>query len=86
MPVLEQPSDVLPQFRHGDLDAFETLFRQHQTEVYRWIVRIVGDKVSPKTSPLKPSGASIAPTRASILHVVSGPGRGASPPMLRLIT
>ena len=44
MPVLEQPSDVLPQFRHGDLDAFETLFRQHQTEVYRWIVRIVGDQ------------------------------------------
>ena len=43
MPVLEPPSDVLRQFCHGDLDAFETLFHQHQTEVYRWIVRIVRD-------------------------------------------
>jgi RNA polymerase sigma factor (sigma-70 family) len=43
MPVLEQPSDVLRQFSHGDLDAFEALFRTHQSEVYGWIVRIVRD-------------------------------------------
>jgi RNA polymerase sigma-70 factor (ECF subfamily) len=43
MPVLVPPSDLLRQFRHGDLDAFETLFRQHQTEVYSWIARIVRD-------------------------------------------
>ena len=43
MPVLEQPFDVLPQFSHGDLDAFEALFRQHQSEIYGWIVRIVRD-------------------------------------------
>ena len=57
MPVLElsslgQPlpeksalgqSDVLRQFARGDLDAFETLFRQHQAEVYRSIVVIVRD-------------------------------------------
>ena len=43
MPVLEEPSDVLRQFCQGDLDAFETLFRQHQGEVYGWIVRIVRD-------------------------------------------
>jgi RNA polymerase sigma-70 factor, ECF subfamily len=43
MPVLEQPSDVLRQFCHGDLDAFETLFRLYQSEVYGWIVRIVRD-------------------------------------------
>jgi RNA polymerase sigma factor (sigma-70 family) len=43
MPVLEQPSDVLRQFCHGDLDAFEALFRRHQSEVYGWIVRIVRD-------------------------------------------
>ncbi len=42
MPVLEQP-DLLRQFCHGDLDAFEALFRQHQCEVYGWIVRIVRD-------------------------------------------
>ena len=43
MPVLEQPSDVLRQFCHGDLDAFESLFRRHQRDVYGWIVRIVRD-------------------------------------------
>lgn len=43
MPVLEQPPDVLRQFCHGDLDAFEALFRCHQGEVYGWIVRIVRD-------------------------------------------
>ena len=43
MPVLEQPSDVLRQFCHGDLEAFEALFRRHQSEVYGWIVRIVRD-------------------------------------------
>jgi RNA polymerase sigma factor (sigma-70 family) len=43
MPVLEPPSHVLRQFCHGDLDAFEALFRSHQSEVYGWIVRIVRD-------------------------------------------
>ena len=43
MPVLEPPSDVLRQFCGGNLDAFEALFRRHQGEVYRWIVRIVRD-------------------------------------------
>jgi RNA polymerase sigma factor (sigma-70 family) len=43
MEVLEQPTAVLEQFVAGDLSAFETLFRQHQHEVYPWIVRIVRD-------------------------------------------
>jgi RNA polymerase sigma-70 factor, ECF subfamily len=57
MPVLElsslgQPlpedsspgqSDVLRQFARGDLDAFETLFRRHQADVFHWIVVIVRD-------------------------------------------
>jgi DNA-directed RNA polymerase specialized sigma24 family protein len=43
MPVLEQPSDMLREFCHGDLDAFEALFRQHQGEVHDWIVHIVRD-------------------------------------------
>lgn len=46
MPVLEQPSDLLQQFSRGDLDAFEALFRQHQSEVYGWIVRIVRDRAA----------------------------------------
>jgi RNA polymerase sigma-70 factor (ECF subfamily) len=35
--------ELLQRFAAGDLEAFETLFRQHQKEVYAWIVRIVRD-------------------------------------------
>jgi len=35
--------DLLQRFAAGDPDAFEALFREHQGEVYRWIVRIVRD-------------------------------------------
>jgi RNA polymerase sigma-70 factor (ECF subfamily) len=41
--VSDQQSELLQQFAHGDLEAFETLFRQFQGEVYRWIVRMVRD-------------------------------------------
>ena len=34
-------SDVLNQFRQGDAEAFEALFRQHQRAVYGWVLRIV---------------------------------------------
>ncbi len=43
MPVLEQPAELLEQFALGDLGAFETLFREFEDEVFRWIVRIVRD-------------------------------------------
>lgn len=43
MEVLEQPPELLEQFASGELDAFETLFRQFQGEVFRWIVRMVRD-------------------------------------------
>jgi RNA polymerase sigma-70 factor (ECF subfamily) len=41
---MELPAELLQQFAHGDLDAFESLFRQFQGEVFRWIVRIVRDR------------------------------------------
>jgi len=34
---------LLERFARGDLDAFETLFREFQGRVYAWIVRIVRD-------------------------------------------
>jgi len=34
-------SDLLKRFALGDLDAFESLFREFQGEVYGWIVAIV---------------------------------------------
>lgn len=44
MEMLEQQPELLEQFARGDLDAFEALFRQFQSEVYRWIARIVRDQ------------------------------------------
>jgi RNA polymerase sigma-70 factor (ECF subfamily) len=41
--MLDRSSAVLDQFRRGDLDAFEFLFREHQRSVYGWILRIVRD-------------------------------------------
>jgi RNA polymerase sigma-70 factor (ECF subfamily) len=35
--------ELLKRFKQGDVDAFETLFRQFQAEVYGWIVQIVRD-------------------------------------------
>ncbi len=35
--------ELLKRFAAGDLDAFESLFRQYQGDVYRWIVRVVRD-------------------------------------------
>jgi RNA polymerase sigma factor (sigma-70 family) len=36
-----ESSSVLDRFRHGNLEAFEALFRQHQREVFGWVLRIV---------------------------------------------
>ena len=41
---MQPPAELLQQFAHGDLEAFESLFRQFQGEVFRWIVRIVRDR------------------------------------------
>jgi RNA polymerase sigma-70 factor, ECF subfamily len=35
--------ELLERFAAGDLEPFEELFRQHQRQVYAWIVRIVRD-------------------------------------------
>ena len=35
------PNEPEERFAHGDIEAFEILFRQFQADVYRWIVRIV---------------------------------------------
>ncbi len=43
METVEEQAEVLEQFAAGDVQAFETVFRQYQNEVYGWIVRIVRD-------------------------------------------
>jgi RNA polymerase sigma-70 factor (ECF subfamily) len=35
--------DLLQRFTHGEIDAFETLVRQFQGDIYAWTVRIVRD-------------------------------------------
>jgi RNA polymerase sigma-70 factor, ECF subfamily len=39
----EIDGELLSRFIAGDQDAFESIFRQFQREVYHWIVRIVRD-------------------------------------------
>ncbi len=39
----ESESELLRQFAQGDIDAFESLFRQHQAHVYSWIICVVRD-------------------------------------------
>ena len=36
--------DLLERFAAGDQEAFESLFRQHQRDVYRWVMRIVRNR------------------------------------------
>ena len=80
----ERSSDALEtaldRFRQGDLDAFESLFREHQRSVYGWILRIVRDTGAAEdlTVEILP-GACIAPMHVSIPRVPSSPGRVASP-------
>jgi RNA polymerase sigma-70 factor (ECF subfamily) len=40
---MEIGMELLERFANGDIDAFETLFRQYQREVYGSIVRLVRD-------------------------------------------
>jgi RNA polymerase sigma-70 factor, ECF subfamily len=35
--------DLIQRFTHGEIDAFETLVRQFQGDIYAWVVRIVRD-------------------------------------------
>ena len=38
--------ELLERFAAGDVEAFEALFRQHQCEVYGWILRVVRDRAT----------------------------------------
>lgn len=38
--------ELLERFAAGDVDAFESLFRQHQSQVFGWIMRIVRNRAT----------------------------------------
>ena len=40
----EPDAEILSRFVQGDQTAFEQLFRRFESEVYRWILRIVRDR------------------------------------------
>ena len=42
----EPDAEILSRFVQGDQAAFEQLFRQLESEVYRWILRIVRDRTA----------------------------------------
>jgi hypothetical protein len=50
--------ELLRRFVQGDVEAFETQFRQFQGDVYGWIVRIVRDSGSQRTCQWRRSGGS----------------------------
>jgi DNA-directed RNA polymerase specialized sigma24 family protein len=39
----ELDRELLKRFVEGDQNAFESFFRQFETQVYRWLMRIVRD-------------------------------------------
>jgi RNA polymerase sigma-70 factor, ECF subfamily len=39
----EPGGELLTRFVQGDLDAFESLYREYEAEVYQWAMRIVRD-------------------------------------------
>jgi RNA polymerase sigma-70 factor, ECF subfamily len=45
LPAASAPATArLQQFAAGDLAAFESLFREYETDIYAWIMRIVRDR------------------------------------------
>ncbi len=74
--------ELMQRFAAGDLDAFEALFRQHQKEVYSWIVRIVRDHGIADTvhahdsTPMATSVAGRAASPPTPLSTTCGPRGG----------
>jgi hypothetical protein len=73
--------ELLEQFTRGDSEAFETLFRQFQGEVYGWIVRVVRDPGAAEDLTVETFWRIYRHVRDSIRSAVSAPGRGGSRPV-----
>ena len=73
--------ELLELFAQGELEAFETLFRQFQGEVYGWIIRIVRDQESLRTLQWRRFGESIRLEHDSTRPAALAHGPGASQPM-----
>jgi len=73
-------NDVLNQFRMGSVEAFETLFRQHQRTVYGWVSRIVRNAAAAEDVTVETFW------RIHKAHARFEPGRGFAPWARRIAT
>jgi RNA polymerase sigma-70 factor, ECF subfamily len=71
---------VLSRFRHGDVDAFETLFRTHQRSVQGWVLRIVREPAAAEDVTIQ------AFWRMHQAHARFDPERGFEPWARRIAT
>jgi RNA polymerase sigma-70 factor, ECF subfamily len=71
---------VLSRFRHGDVDAFETLFRMHQRAVQGWVLRIVREPTAAEDVTIE------AFWRMHQAHARFDPERGFEPWAQRIAT
>jgi RNA polymerase sigma-70 factor (ECF subfamily) len=72
--------ELLERFARGDMDAFEELFRQFQSDVYGWIVRIVRNRSTAEDLTVD------AFLRAYRAHARFAPDRGFGGWMRRIAT
>jgi RNA polymerase sigma-70 factor, ECF subfamily len=76
----DDASSVLSSFRHGDVNAFETLFRLHQRSVQGWILRIVREPAAAEDVTIE------AFWRMHQAHARFDPERGFEPWARRIAT
>ena len=72
--------DMLQRFAVGEQEAFESLFRQHQGEIYRWLVCLVRDPAAAEDLTLETFW------RAYRSHAHFDPGRSFLPWARRIAT
>ena len=76
----ERSTEVLDRFRQGEADAFETIYREHQREVYGWILRIVRNAGTAEELTVETFW------RIYRAHAAFDPGRGFEPWARRIAT
>ena len=75
----ELEDGLLERFVRGDEDAFESLFRRFEAEVYRWILRIVRDDSSAEDVLVEAFWRAYVAARDSTHLGASAHGCGESP-------
>ena len=72
----ELDGELLRRFVLGDKDAFESLFRQFEIEVFHWILRIIRDASTAEDVLVEAFWRAYRAQPGSTLHTASGLGCG----------